>query len=84
MELDYILKLCWAIIVIVFTLMLIIAFVETIIKKIQAPKKEKEINDAINKFADELAKSIEKELSEEDKPAKKRAKSSKKAATKEE
>ena len=83
MDLNFILKLCWTIIVIVLTLIVIGAFIETIVKKIQEPKRKKENLEAIDKFTDEFVKYLEEELSDK-KPAKKAAKTSKKPAKKKE
>ena len=83
MDLNFILKLCWTIIVVILTLIAIFAFVETIINKIREPKKKKELNAAIDKFTDEFVKYMEEELNKEDKPKPKR-KTTKKVVKKEE
>ena len=76
MDLNYILKLCWTVIVIILTLIVIIAFIETIIKKIQAPKKKKEQLEAIDRFTDEFINAIKE--SKEEKPKAKRKPAKKK------
>ena len=73
MDLNLILKVCWTIIVAILTLIIIIAFVETIIKKIQEPKRKKEQLEALDKFTDEFLKAIAEEKKEE-KPKKKTTK----------
>ena len=83
MDLNFILKLCWTIIVVILTLIAIFAFVETIINKIREPKKKKELNAVIDKFTDEFVKYMEEELNKEDKPKPKR-KTTKKVVKKEE
>jgi nucleoside recognition membrane protein YjiH len=71
MDLNYILKLCWTIIVVILTLIVIIAFIETIIKKIQEPKRKKEQIQALDKFTEDFINAIKE--NKEDKPkAKKR------------
>ena len=76
MDLNYILKLCWTIIVVVLTLIVLIAFIETIVKKIQAPKKKKEQLEAIDKFTDEFINAIKE--NKEEKPKTKRKATKKK------
>ena len=78
MDLNYILKLCWTIIVVVLTLIVLIAFIETIVKKIQAPKKKKEQLEAIDKFTDEFIKYMCEETKKEEKPKAKRKATKKK------
>ena len=74
MDLNYILKLCWTVIVIILTLIVIIAFIETIIKKIQAPKKKKEQLEAIDRFTDEFINAIKENKEEKPKTKRKPAK----------
>lgn len=71
MDLNYILKLCWTIIVIILTLIVIGAFIETIVKKIQEPKRNKEKLEAIDRFTDEFINAIKEsklEIKKEEKP----------------
>jgi len=83
MDLNLIIKTCWTIIVVILTLIFIGAFVETIIKKIQEPKRKKEALKVIDKATEDFIKYLQEELDDK-KPAKKTAKTSKKPAKKKE
>ena len=70
MDLNLVLKICWTIIVVILTLIVIGAFIETIIKKIQEPKKKKAMIKAIDNFTDEFIKWCEENKKEETPKAK--------------
>ena len=68
MDLDTILKVCWVIIVVILTLTIIVAFIETLVKKVQEPKRKKEFNKALDTLTEEFIKGIQEELNDEKKP----------------
>lgn len=78
MDLNFVLKLCWTIIVVILTLIAIGAFIETIINKFQEPKRRKEKIEALDKLTDEFIKAIAEEKQEKKAPKKTTRKTTKK------
>ena len=59
MDLGVFIKTCWAIIVFTFMLMIVFAFVETIINKIRHSKDEEAINEAYENYIEYLIEKYE-------------------------